>query len=134
MNLTNILAAIEKIEARIDTIANMKPDPAVLGVLSTLQEQIEALDAADNPPASPRKYLATGRVTLPPMGGLALPKGVGFHGYVSVEVKDLVDEDGRLIIPTRESVDAYLSAVATQKFPGHVGVELATISTLPGGW
>lgn len=84
--------------------------------------------------AIPEKYMATGRVTLPALGGLALPKGVGFHAYVDVEFEDVIDGDGVPYTPRRETIEEKLKALADKLHPGHLGVVLCNVSVLPTGW
>lgn len=84
--------------------------------------------------ATHNRYLATARVTLPALGGLALPKGVGFHAYVDVEFQDGTGEDGQPLTPSREEVTAALTSKANALHPQNIGVELCDISVLPAGW
>lgn len=81
-----------------------------------------------------KKYLATGRASFPPIGGLALPAGIGFHAFVDLEFEDATDADGALYPPSRENVTERLQELADKQYPLNVGVVLCDISVLPAGW
>jgi hypothetical protein len=119
------------------------PNPTSLKAAHVRIDELESLlkgvevneaDILEAPAPAAKKYLATGRVNFPTIGGLALPKNVGFHGYVKTEFEDIADASGQLHAPSREDVTARLQELANEKHPLNAGVELCDISVLPTGW
>lgn len=76
------------------------------------------------------RYLIEARVHLPNVGGLALPKGVGFHKYITFEI---TEEEPGLGITEAEAV-AVATEHADEDVPGNVGVTISSVSTLPASW
>lgn len=102
-----------------------------------LENKLAELDKPHSCPAAslvalPRRRMYTGRVNLPNFGQ-ALPKGVGYHDYVTVRLDDDVINEV-VTPPTEEDVMIMLEAQANLLFPGHQGVNLSDISELPDGW
>jgi hypothetical protein len=110
--------AFEKITALQELVADLqsKPHECKVATLAILPQT--------------RQY--TGRVTMPTYG-VALPAGIGFHGYVKVRLLD--DVVGNQVLPPDEAdVLSLLRLEAAEQFPGNVKVEVSDISVLPAGW
>lgn len=75
------------------------------------------------------KYLLDARVELPPVGGLALPKGVNLHGYITftIPAENLKDAG-------KEVATAYAEAQAKKLYPGFKSVTITSITKLPSFW
>ncbi|MEM6397788.1 MAG: hypothetical protein AAF741_15675 [Bacteroidota bacterium] len=87
----------------------------------TINEKLSGITAEGNqasPEPQEKKYLVVGRVDLPAMGGLALPKGVGFHAYVDT----IVDHN------EVEQLLEVIEALAEEEYPNHVGIHLHAVS------
>lgn len=117
----------------------IKMTPAVKQTFSELEGRLAAVENKEStctcsPKEEVKTYLFGGRVELPVFAGLPLPEGVGFHGYVHVELQDEITDEGDLIQPDREFVDQCLTEVADQKYPDNKGVTLCDVSILPKSW
>jgi hypothetical protein len=76
------------------------------------------------------RYLIEARVHLPNVGGLALPKGVGFHKYLTFEI---TEEEPGLGITEAEAI-AVATEQADEEVPGNSGVDISSVSTLQASW
>lgn len=81
-------------------------------------------------PIARKAYLAEGRVTLPHAGGLAMPKGYAFHGYVRTIVPETADRR----VPALAAVEHVLEEAASAEYPTFVDVELVNWSEVPAEW
>jgi hypothetical protein len=91
-------------------------------------------DILESPATAPKKYLATGCVNFPTIGGISLPKNVGFHELIRIEFEEVLDDNGTLRAPKREDVTSRLQEVADKDHPLNIGVVLQSVSLLPSSW